>query len=107
MDHMQMLCVRSQDSEADISGHALMATCPPESHLVERPEVQYPHKMPDMQAGDLMKLLDLSNRLPLDGEITPVMAWAAILRDERFPMLAEKDFKLIKEDLLAKVRCYG
>lgn len=107
MDHMQMLCLRSNDSEADVSGHALMATCPPASHLIERPEVQYPHKMPDLQPCDLMKLLDLSNRLALGGEITPIMAWSAIAKDERFLMLTTADFKLIRDDLLAKVRCYG
>ena len=107
MDHMQMLCVRSQDTEGEISGHALMATCPPESHLIERPEVQYPHKMPDMQASDLLKLLDLSNRLPLDGEITPVMAWAMVLRNEHLHLLTPQDFGNMKEELLGKVRCYG
>lgn len=107
MDHMQMLCVRSNDSEAEISGHALMATCPPEHHLIERPDVQYPHKMPDMQHTDLMKLLDLSNRLPLGEEITPVMAWAVMFRDYRFRYLSGEDFDVIKEVLLPKVRCYG
>lgn len=107
MDHMQMLCVKSQESEADISGHALMATCPPESHLAEHPEIQYPHQMPDMQPSDLLKLLDLSNRLPLEGEITPVMAWAFLIKDVRFGQLSQVDFRTIKEDLLSKVRCYG
>ncbi|KAF2084017.1 hypothetical protein K490DRAFT_76129 [Saccharata proteae CBS 121410] len=107
MDHMQFLLVRSQDSEADVSGHALMATCPPHSHIVNNPEDKYPHQMPDLQSGDLMKLLDLSNRLPLDGEITPVMAWAMVLRDERVGELGKGDFERVKGDLLAKVRCYG
>ena len=107
MDHMQMLCVKSQESEGEISGHALMATCPPESHLIQHPDVQYPHKMPDMHAGDLLKLLDLSNRLPLDGEITPVMAWAFVLKDPRVRSLSKDDFLVMKTDLLAKVRCYG
>lgn len=108
MDHMQMLCVKSQGSEEDVSGHALMATCPPVNHLIERPEVQYPHQIPpDVPGGDLLKLLDLAARLPLDGEITPVMAWAYILRDYRFRQLNEWDIDGIKTELLAKVRCYG
>lgn len=107
MDHMQMLCVRSQETEGEISGHALMATCPPESHLIERPEVQYPHKMPDISGEDILKLLDLSNRLPLDGEITPVMAWAMVLRSPSISLFGPKDFANMKEELLGKVRCYG
>ncbi|KAK8243938.1 hypothetical protein HDK90DRAFT_408052 [Phyllosticta capitalensis] len=108
MDHMQFLLVRSQDSEAEVSGHALMTTCPPHSHIANTPKEQYPHKMPDVGTGDLMKLLDLSNRLPvMEGEMTPVMAWASILTHPRLAELTSDDFAHMKEDLLAKVRCYG
>ncbi|KAF2467544.1 uncharacterized protein BDR25DRAFT_63524 [Lindgomyces ingoldianus] len=107
MDHMQFLMVRANDSESDVSGHALMASCPPESHIVNSPQEQYPHQMPDIAMPDLLKLLDLSNRLPLDGEITPIMAWAMILQDHRFHELTTEDVVAIKNDLLAKVRCYG
>lgn len=107
MDHMQFLMVRAHDAEETISGHALMATAPPESHIASNPQENYPHQMPDIAMPDLMKLLDLSNRLPLDGEITPIMAWAMILQDPRFAELTKGDVELIKGDLLAKVRCYG
>ncbi|ORY05677.1 hypothetical protein BCR34DRAFT_43418 [Clohesyomyces aquaticus] len=107
MDHMQFLMIRANDNEMDVCGHALMATCPPESHVLNSPDEQYPHQMPDIAMPDLLKLLDLSNRLPLDGEITPIMAWAMILRDERFGELAKGDLEGVKNDLLAKVRCYG
>ena len=108
MDHMQMLCVQSQQSmEDEISGHALMATCPTRNHLIERPDIQYGHQMPEMNASDLLKLLDLSNRLPLDAEITPIMAWASILHHPYVKYLTGEDFVVIKADLLAKVRCYG
>lgn len=107
MDHMQFLMVRSQDSEGEISGHALMATCPPEAHIANTPEDQYPHKMPDMAMPELVKLLDLSNRLPLDGEITPIMAWVAIRRHARVLEMDKDDFESIKVTLTAKVRCYG
>lgn len=103
-----MLCVRSLDTEEAISGHALMATCPPGHHLLEHPEVTYPHKVPDLPPVDLLKLLDISGRLPLnDSEITPVMAWSALMRDERFATLRPADFEDIKQELLQKVRCYG
>ncbi|KAF1912446.1 hypothetical protein BDU57DRAFT_459047 [Ampelomyces quisqualis] len=107
MDHMQLLMVRAHDAEEMISGHALMATAPPESHIATCPEEKYPHQMPDITMPDLMKLLDLSNRLPLDGEITPIMAWAKIIQDPSFKDLQKDDIDVIKTELLAKVRCYG
>ena len=108
MDHMQFLCVRShQEPEAEISGHALMATCPPESHITNHPDVPYPHKTWDVPQVDLMKLLDLSERLPLEGEITPIMALKMIRLHERYLELTLGDFEILKEDLKAKVRCYG
>jgi hypothetical protein len=107
MDHTQYLMVRAHNADELVSGHALMATCPPESHIANKPEEKYPHQMPDVAMPDLMKLLDLSNRLPLDGEITPIMAWATILQHPRFGELTKENFETIKGDLLAKVRCYG
>ncbi|KAL1636129.1 hypothetical protein SLS58_009978 [Diplodia intermedia] len=108
MEHMQFLLVRAEDNEADVSGHALMQTCPPHSHIAEHPEEKYPHKMLDVSQPDLMKLLDLSHRLPtMEGEITPVMAWVSIIQDPRFAELTKEDIEAVKGDLLAKVRCYG
>lgn len=107
MDHMQYLMVRAHDAEELISGHALMATAPPDSHIASCPQETYPHQMPDLAMPDLMKLLDLSNRLPLDGEITPIMAWVMVLRDERLAELTKDDIEGIKGELLAKIRCYG
>lgn len=107
MDHMQFLMVRAHDADETISGHALMATAPPDAHIANCPEEKYPHQMPDVTMPDLLKLLDLSNRLPLAGEITPIMAWAKIIQDERFRDFSKDDFGIIKDELLAKVRCYG
>jgi hypothetical protein len=107
MDHMQFLMIRSEDSDGEISGHALMATCPPGSHIANHPEEKYPHKMPEIGMPDLLKLLDLSNRLPLDGEITPIMAWAGIRNHPRSRELSKEDFEALRDELLAKIRCYG
>ncbi|KAH9845731.1 basic region leucin zipper [Teratosphaeria destructans] len=125
MEHMQYLLVRSHnndnqffhhpmencdDSEYEhMSGHALMSTAPPHSHIMEKPSEQYPFQMPDLGTDGLAKLLDLSNRLPFDHytEITPVMAWTMILRHDRIGELTEQDLKSIKADLSSKVRCYG
>ncbi|KAA8616665.1 hypothetical protein PtrSN002B_004708 [Pyrenophora tritici-repentis] len=99
--------VRAHEADDNISGHALMATAPPDAHITNCPEEKYPHQMPDVKMPDLMKLLDLSNRLPLDGEITPIMAWAKIIQNENFRTLSKEDIELMKGELLAKVRCYG
>lgn len=107
MDHMQYLMVRAHDADEQISGHALMASAPPESHIANHPDESYPHQMPDVAMPDLMKLLDLSSRLPLDGEITPIMAWVMVLKEPRLAALAADDIEFVKTELLAKIRCYG
>ena len=104
-----MLCVKAHNSDGpEFSGHALMASCPPISDIHNNPEAHYPHQIPpNIQSSNLLTLLDMSSRLPLLGEITPVMAWAQIRRDPRFPQLNEKDTLDIMNELLPKVRCYG
>jgi hypothetical protein len=82
MDHMQFLVGRSNEPDGDPCGHALMASCPPEPELEKHPEVPFGHDMTfvkgngqqtwDLSKGDLANLLDLSKRINLDGEITPV-----------------------------------
>jgi len=99
---------RPDDAEYEhMCGHALMATCPPASHIMNKPGDPYGHRMPDLKAPDLMKLLDLSAQLPLEGELTPVMAWMLLLQDSRVPQMTAQDFELVKADLAGKVRCYG
>lgn len=111
MDHMQFLMVRSEDSDGEISGHALMATCPPASHIKATPEEKYPHQMPEMPAGSLMALLDMSdhavNPYIKHEEVTPIKAWTIIRSDERSHELTHDDFETIRTALLGKVRCYG
>ncbi|KAL1302528.1 hypothetical protein AAFC00_002914 [Neodothiora populina] len=123
MEHMQYLVVRSHNPEGKafnhpmersddgahehMCGHALMASCPPASHIMNSPDEPYPHKMPDLKTPDLMRLLDLSSKLPLEGEITPVMAWMMILQSKRVFEMTAQDFELVKVDLAGKVRCYG
>jgi hypothetical protein len=123
MDHMQYLVVRSHNPDGQphhhpmerpddteyehMSGHALMASCPPASHIMHKPGEAYGHRMPDMKTPDLIKLLDLSAQLPLEGELTPVMAWMMLLRNSRVGEMTAHDFELVKADLAGKVRCYG
>jgi len=110
---------RASDPEGEIwCGHALMVTCPPEADIEQHPDIPFGHCLPhvnksepqktwDLSKSDLSNLLDLSKRLDLNGEITPVMAWGMVLAHPRLSELKEKDFKAMSEDLLPKVRCYG
>lgn len=60
-----------------------------------------------LSKADLTTLLDLSKRLNLDGEITPVMAWGMVLAHPRLGELGQEDFGRLAEELRGKVRCYG
>jgi hypothetical protein len=117
-------------------GHALMASCPPEPFSELSPDVPFGnhhnhththHTHPTgnvgtgagsgvgntgtgtwtLSKGDLTTLLDLSKRLNLDGEITPVMAWGMVLAHPRLGELRAEDFGRLAEELGGKVRCYG
>lgn len=122
MDHMQFLVERSSEPEGDPCGHALMASCPPDPWVEDHPEIPFGHNQPhtngmngatptpktwDLSKPDLANLLDLSKRLNLDGEITPVMAWGIILGHPRFSELRPEDFQNICQELGGKIRCYG
>jgi hypothetical protein len=122
MDHMQFLVERASEPEGEFCGHALMASCPPDPFLTpDTPFSAHTHnsnhnmehgtgneqKTWDVSKPDLANLLDLSKRLNLDGEITPVMAWGMILACDGFAELQKEDFERLCQDLGSKVRCYG
>ncbi|KAH8674645.1 hypothetical protein BGZ60DRAFT_372670 [Tricladium varicosporioides] len=115
MDHLGFLVGRANESEDLFSGHAMMASCPP----VPEPEETMPfghgprhghgnaQKTWDLSKSDLANLLDLSKRLNLEGEITPVMAWGMVLGHPRFSELRLQDFEKMALELRGKIRCYG
>ncbi|ESA44189.1 hypothetical protein GE21DRAFT_1634 [Neurospora crassa] len=134
MEHMTWLLERGTGTEdraqREPCGHALMASCPPEPFSELSPESPFGHTntihahahghppMPtsisgggqrtwELSKADLATLLDLSKRLDLDGEITPVMAWGMILAHPRLAELQLEDFARLTEELGSKVRCYG
>ncbi|KAG0642660.1 hypothetical protein HOY80DRAFT_1007794 [Tuber brumale] len=108
MDHIQILTANSMTSSApDFHGHALMASCPSESHILRHAEVPWGSKTLDVGASELSILFNLSNRLELDGELTPIAVWAHVTRHERFADLEMADFKALEEALLDKVKCHG
>lgn len=119
MDHLPFLMDRRSE-ENEPCGHALMASCPPQqfdqlpqdarfnSHMHIPPtEADSGQKVWELSKGDLAVLLDLSARLDLDGEITPVMAWGMIMSHPRFMHLEVHDFVALADELSRKVRCFG
>ncbi|KAK5655412.1 hypothetical protein OQA88_5683 [Cercophora sp. LCS_1] len=104
-----------------------MASCPPEPFPELTPDIPFGYsnvratgntsggggavetgqRTWELSKGDLATLLDLSKRLNLDGEITPVMAWGMILAHPRLGELSEEDISRMAEELSGKVRCYG
>jgi hypothetical protein len=80
MEHMNLLTNNSiNNPEGDFHGHALMLSCPPESYHLQNPGGTWdPPKHQDLQAADLSVLFHLSNRLQLEGEMTPI-AYVLIL----------------------------
>ncbi|KAI1504456.1 hypothetical protein F5X99DRAFT_372481 [Biscogniauxia marginata] len=124
MEHLPWLLERASDTGGEVCGHALMASCPPEPFAELNSEIPFgfahtsaaaaaaadrgqPLRTWELSKGDLATLLDLSKRLDLDGEITPVMAWGMILAHPRLTELRRGDFEKIIDDLKGKVRCYG
>ncbi|KAH0498796.1 hypothetical protein TgHK011_006031 [Trichoderma gracile] len=125
MAHMPFLVDRASEADGAPCGHALMASCPPTPFQDLTPDTPFGHTHTHHHGGggcceeplaqgtweltkaDLTTLLDLSQKLNLDGEITPVMAWGMVLSHSRFAELAPCDFEKISGELLRKVRCYG
>lgn len=123
MDHMPWLLERGIDAGGgEPCGHALMASCPPEPFPELTPDIPFGYsnvssssgggsgsgqRTWELSKGDLSTLLDLSKRLNLDGEITPVMAWGMVLAHPRLGELNAADFVKITDELGSKVRCYG
>ncbi|KAI0136551.1 BZIP-type transcription factor [Xylariales sp. AK1849] len=121
MEHMPWLLERANDAEGrgEPCGHALMASCPPEPFSDLDKDIPFGHNHAqteqnrsgqrtwELTKGDLTTLLDLSKKLDLDGEITPVMAWGMILGHSRLGELRADDFHKLSDELKGKVRCYG
>ena len=111
-DHQQYLNVRAnppqeQDMNYELSGHAMMLTNPPPSHIEKCPNVEY-HQAPNIPANNLLELMETAQRLPLNGgEIPPILALRIIREDERYQMLTRRQFKALTEKLRESSRCYG
>lgn len=117
MAHIQFMVERAADPDGEPCGHALMACCPPDPSPEARPGVPFGNanvpascglqKTWDLPKADLATLLDLSKRFDLDGEVTPIMAWGMLLCHPRAKELGVDDYRVLTEQLVRKVRCYG
>ena len=103
-----MMCVRGTNpNPAQLSGHALMFSCPPDQHYHENPNDEQYHELPDIPNPELMKLLALSYDLPLNGEMAPVQALQIIRTHERAQELTLQDFHSLTARLFKYMNCYG
>lgn len=99
--------------DGETNGHVLMiqspilTRCPaPISTDSKREHIDtsYNWSAPELEVE---KLLELSTRLTLDGEITPVEAWRRIKQHPGFRHLNRANIEALKEMMLPEVMCYG
>jgi hypothetical protein len=84
-----------------------MSRCPAPIDTSSKREVidaKYKWTVPTIEVE---KLLEFSSRLTLDGEITPVEAWARIKGHPNFVELDQKRLDMLKAVLVPEVLCYG
>jgi hypothetical protein len=85
-----------------------MISCPPYSYFEEQNyDDRLTQETPSVPPADLMTLLRLSADLPLNGEVTPIMAFYMIRNHERAGELTMADLEQIKGELTGKIRCHG
>lgn len=59
-----------------------------------------------VSAAGIERLLELSDTLPLDGELTPVQAWSHIRRHPHYESLGLERLEGLKQELLGHIKCY-
>ena len=91
-----------------ISGHALMARCPPPAPL--RPFIDNPvnAELSDAEKHTLAKLWGLSDSLPdvNERDLPIIKAWVKLSEDTRFARLSAEDFQDLKHQLIDTVECF-
>lgn len=106
------------DLDADANGHSLMLQTP---FLTRQPNrakdsagsarVGERHFNPQttwsVPALEIEKLLSLSHRLSLDGELTPIEAWQRLRKHPGFEGMKYDQLEAVRDVLLQNVKCYG
>lgn len=104
--------------QALFSGHALMASVPPPTHIERTPakmgglEPTYPHQAPQASMQALNTLLNLSKVIKSEGyveggQVTPIMALQSLRGHYGYHSLTRDDVVGMIDAIKAKVRCYG
>lgn len=116
-DHATFMVQRAvNQNSSELSGHALMMTCPSHNTIVNSldnkgmpvdKDARFAHEMPNLPNADLNAMMIASSNLDLNGEVTPVMALKMIRDDKRYPMMTLAHFESLKEKLKTRSRCYG
>jgi hypothetical protein len=84
-------------------GHALTLQASLLSHAPQRGC----EKSWGIPSAELDRLFELSGRLDLDGELTPVQAWNHILSHPEFVKLTPLGMEMLQSAIAQKVACYG
>ena len=113
------------DLNTDSSGHSLMLQSPLLSHQPNRSQATSSSASthPTTQATsvgtsssrpkwsvpafEIEKLFNLSGRLSLEGELTPIEAWQRIRKHPGFPAMKNDQLETMRDVLLSNVKCYG
>ena len=103
----------SHCTDAEGSGHEMMLMSPimsrsPALNSLLEPRSGLPSGSKwTVPAVELEKLLEFSDRLSLDGEITPVEVWQRIRQHPNFSLLTRDGLKALQTTLVPQVMCYG
>jgi hypothetical protein len=97
------------------SGHSLMLQSPIMARVPAQllshtgsGKQQFPSNLTwNVPAQEIEKLLDLSAKLSLEGEITPIEAWQRIRGHPHFALLDIDRLDALKNMLVGEVKCYG
>ncbi|KAL5375007.1 hypothetical protein DPSP01_011497 [Paraphaeosphaeria sporulosa] len=101
------------NDHASPSGHALMASATLlHFHDPHTPSSTHSHSQSQSPAwtvpeSGVQRLLELARSIPLDGEVTPVQAWACIRQHPQYERLRLERLEEMKSALLVWVKCYG
>ena len=101
--------------DGEFSGHKLMVQTPimahsstPQHVFNMKPRGELPNDATwTVPAVEVDRLLNLSSRLSLEGEITPIEAWQKIKQHPGFATLDKQRLEQLKTILLPEVQCYG
>ena len=111
-DHQQhcnrrALPATEHDVNLELSGHAMMLTNPPASHMATDPQTPW-FQPPKIPISNLLVLMDTAQNIPMRrGEITPILALKKIREDPRYGLMNRRQFEMLTKRLSEKTRCYG